>query len=193
MIRLAKHGNKTIRAKKEMTSAPRINDEGSDTKKDGLHNSSSSLFSNSKESENVLILQGGGSLGAFGCGVFKALAEKNVKIDIVAGTSIGGVNAAIIAGSRNEGRPEQLLEEFWLELTDSFVDLENTPVRSLSPQLEQMISNYYSYYTSSLGEKKNESLRKMKEYRDKSIMSFLSSAIFGNSKMFKPRWALEYS
>ena len=61
----------------------------------------SSLFRNSNESENVLILQGGGSLGAFGCGVFKALAEKNVKIDIVAGTSIGGVNAAIIAGSRN--------------------------------------------------------------------------------------------
>ena len=40
--------------------------------------------------ENVLILQGGGSLGAFGCGVFKALANKNIKLDIVAGTSVGG-------------------------------------------------------------------------------------------------------
>jgi predicted acylesterase/phospholipase RssA len=30
-----------------------------------------------------LILQGGGSLGAFGCGVFKALASNNIKIDIV--------------------------------------------------------------------------------------------------------------
>jgi len=29
--------------------------------------------------ENVLILQGGGSLGAFGCGVFKALANNNIK------------------------------------------------------------------------------------------------------------------
>jgi NTE family protein len=28
--------------------------------------------------ENVLILQGGGSLGAFGCGVFKALANNNI-------------------------------------------------------------------------------------------------------------------
>ena len=36
--------------------------------------------------ENVLVLQGGGSLGAFGCGVFKALAKKNIKLDIVAGT-----------------------------------------------------------------------------------------------------------
>jgi len=43
--------------------------------------------------ENVLVLQGGGSLGAFGCGVFKALANNNVKLDIVAGTSVGGINA----------------------------------------------------------------------------------------------------
>ena len=46
--------------------------------------------------ENVLVLQGGGSLGAFGCGVFKALANNNIKIDIIAGTSIGGLNAAIM-------------------------------------------------------------------------------------------------
>jgi NTE family protein len=57
--------------------------------------------------ENVLILQGGGSLGAFGCGVFKALANKNIKLDIVAGTSVGGINAAIIAGST--GQPERSL------------------------------------------------------------------------------------
>ena len=177
---------------KDSVSSPRVYEGRAETKKELLHDTSSSSSVNRKAIENVLILQGGGSLGAFGCGVFKALAEKNVNIDIVAGTSIGGVNAAIIAGSLNKGRPEQLLEEFWLELTDSFVDFENTPIRSLSPQLEQMISNYYYYYTSSLAEKKNESLRKMKEYRDKSIMSFLSSAIFGNSKMFRPRWALEY-
>ena len=79
-----------------------------------------------KTIENVLILQGGGSLGAFGCGVFKALAKRNIKIDIIAGTSIGAVNAAIIAGSRNEDTPEQLLEQFWLELSKSFVDLNST-------------------------------------------------------------------
>src|SRR6478736_8030813 len=67
--------------------------------------------------ENVLILQGGGSLGAFGCGVFKALANSNIKIDIIAGTSIGGINAAIIAGSK-EDHPEKALEQFWLELAE---------------------------------------------------------------------------
>jgi NTE family protein len=61
--------------------------------------SSSSVYNN--KLENVLILQGGGSLGAFGCGVFKALANNNIKLDIVAGTSIGGINAAIIAGSKD--------------------------------------------------------------------------------------------
>jgi NTE family protein len=50
----------------------------------------------SSKIENVLVLQGGGSLGAFGCGVFKALTNKNIRFDIVAGTSIGGINAAVI-------------------------------------------------------------------------------------------------
>jgi NTE family protein len=68
--------------------------------------------------ENVLILQGGGSLGAFGCGVFKALANTNIKIDIVAGTSIGGLNASLIAGSKGEDHPEKALEQYWLELAE---------------------------------------------------------------------------
>ena len=67
--------------------------------------------------ENILILQGGGSLGAFGCGVFKALTNNNIKIDIVAGTSIGGLNATIIAGSKGD-HPERELEQFWLELAE---------------------------------------------------------------------------
>src|ERR687897_1028438 len=84
--------------------------------------------------ENVLILQGGGSLGAFGCGVFKALANNNIKVDIIAGTSIGGINAAIIAGSKDAKHPEHLLEQFWLELSESFVDFDkvNFPSSSAS-------------------------------------------------------------
>ncbi len=80
----------------------------------------------SKLVENVLILQGGGSLGAFGCGVFKSLAENDINLEVVAGTSIGGVNAAIIAGY-NEQRydnAQTALEQFWLETADnSFLNL----------------------------------------------------------------------
>src|SRR5688500_7731596 len=108
----------------------------------------------SKTIENVLILQGGGSLGAFGCGVFKALAKRNIKINIIAGTSIGAVNAAIIAGSKNDDTPEQLLEQFWLELSKSFVDLNNTATIGpysfaypFSPALaEQVVDYLYNYY-----------------------------------------------
>jgi NTE family protein len=69
--------------------------------------------------ENVLVLQGGGSLGAFRCGVFKALANNNVKLDIVAGTSVGGINAAIIAGSTDDKHPEKALDQFWLEIAEN--------------------------------------------------------------------------
>jgi predicted acylesterase/phospholipase RssA len=48
--------------------------------------------------ENVLVLQGGGSLGAFACGVFKALANKNIKLDIVAGTSTGKTFCSFTTG-----------------------------------------------------------------------------------------------
>ena len=78
---------------------------------------SSDKIETSDTIENVLILQGGGSLGAFGCGVFKALTNNNIKIDIVAGTSIGGLNATIIAGSKGD-HPERELEQFWLELAE---------------------------------------------------------------------------
>src|ERR671926_1349849 len=74
--------------------------------------------------ENVLILQGGGSLGAFGCGVYKTLASSNIKIDIIAGTSIGGLNASIIAGSKEE-HPEKALEQFWLELAEGSTSKSN--------------------------------------------------------------------
>ncbi|MDW0342022.1 MAG: patatin-like phospholipase family protein [Nitrososphaeraceae archaeon] len=140
--------------------------------------------------ENVLILQGGGSLGAFGCGVFKALCQKGIKLDIVAGTSIGSVNAAIIAGGKNVTHPEQLLEEFWLELAENFVDLDSfTP---FSPYLEQLAANS-RYFSSISQQSNNESERMIEEYRNKAIKSFFSSAMFGNDKMFKARWRPEYA
>jgi NTE family protein len=152
---------------------------------------SSSYSGNSEAIENVLILQGGGSLGAFGCGVFKALSQKDVKINIVAGTSIGGVNAAIIAGSKNEKQPEQFLEQFWLELADSFVDLDNI-YPSLFSYLENLVAS--SHFSQSGQQQDNdESKRKEEEYRHRAIRSFLSSAMFGNDKMFKARWRPEYA
>lgn len=67
--------------------------------------------------ETVLVLQGGGSLGAYECGVYKALHRHGIKFDIVAGTSIGAVNASIITGSKSDD-PAKALEDFWLDLAE---------------------------------------------------------------------------
>lgn len=176
---------------KHRTHPVRINQGNNHTDKDTSQINSPSSSDNHEVTENVLILQGGGSLGAFGCGVFKALCQKGIKLDIVAGTSIGGVNAAIIAGSKNVKHPEQLLEEFWLELAENFVDLDSfTP---FSPYLEQLAANS-PYFSSSISQQSNNvSERTLEAYRNKATKSFFSSAMFGNDKMFKARWRPEYA
>jgi NTE family protein len=68
--------------------------------------------------ETVLIMQGGGSLGAYECGVYKGLSRHGIKFDIVAGTSIGAINAGIIAGSKSE-EPAKDLEDFWMEMAET--------------------------------------------------------------------------
>src|SRR2546427_545020 len=68
--------------------------------------------------ETVLVLQGGGSLGAYECGVYKTLDKHGIKFDVVAGTSMGGINAAIIAGSKKD-EPSKSLEGFWLNLAET--------------------------------------------------------------------------
>ncbi|AIF84782.1 putative esterase of the alpha-beta hydrolase superfamily [Candidatus Nitrososphaera evergladensis SR1] len=67
--------------------------------------------------ETVLVMQGGGSLGAYECGVYKVLERHGIKFDIVAGTSIGAINAGIIAGSKS-GQPAKDLEDFWLHIAE---------------------------------------------------------------------------
>jgi NTE family protein len=60
----------------------------------------------------VLVLQGGGALGAYQGGVYQALHEADIEPDWIVGTSIGAINASIIAGNRPEERLDRL-REFW--------------------------------------------------------------------------------
>lgn len=60
----------------------------------------------------VLVLQGGGALGAYQVGVYQALHEAGVEPDWVIGTSIGAINGAIIAGNPPAQRLDRL-REFW--------------------------------------------------------------------------------
>jgi NTE family protein len=60
----------------------------------------------------ALVLQGGGALGAYQCGVYESLHEAGIRPSWFAGTSIGAINAAILAGNAPEQRVERL-REFW--------------------------------------------------------------------------------
>ena len=118
----------------------------------------------SRDVENVLVLQGGGSLGAFACGVFKALVKENVRIDIVAGTSIGAVNAAIIVGSKSD-HPEKELENFWIEVAESS--------HNIIPDI--FVFDYDN---------------NAKKYVSKKISAAsANAAMFGVPKMFTPVWS----
>lgn len=60
----------------------------------------------------VLVFQGGGALGAYQAGVYQALHEAGIEPDWVVGTSIGAINAALIAGAPRGERIERL-DTFW--------------------------------------------------------------------------------
>jgi NTE family protein len=83
--------------------------------------------------ERALVLQGGGSLGAYEAGAYKALyewlskqdkregKETSITFDIIAGTSIGAMNAAVLTGyvienGTYEGSAERLID-FWKYLS----------------------------------------------------------------------------
>jgi NTE family protein len=75
----------------------------------------------------VLVFQGGGALGAYQAGVYQALHEGGVEPDWVIGTSIGAINASLIAGNERDNRLDRL-EEFWRRMRrNEFSGLSNWP------------------------------------------------------------------
>ncbi len=71
----------------------------------------------SRPEKTVLVLQGGGALGAYQGGVYSALATAGHAPEWIAGISIGAINGAIIAGNAPDRRVSQL-RHFW-ELVSS--------------------------------------------------------------------------
>jgi NTE family protein len=90
------------------------------------------------ERQRALVLQGGGALGAYEAGVIKALAKKLAEedkkngfgenrplFDVVAGASIGAVNAAILvchAVNRLRQKPKPTQSEAWQGAVDALED-----------------------------------------------------------------------
>lgn len=69
----------------------------------------------------VLVLQGGGALGAYQLGCYQALHEAGIEPDWVIGTSIGAINAALIAGNPPERRMNAL-QTFWQHMQRAVPD-----------------------------------------------------------------------
>lgn len=75
-----------------------------------------------------LVLEGGGAKGAFQCGAIKALYDNGYTFDGVAGTSIGAINAAILAQDGNY----QTLYDMWMNVSANDIsDFDNLEVTKL--------------------------------------------------------------
>jgi NTE family protein len=85
----------------------------------------------------VLVLQGGGALGAYQAGVYQALQEAGVEPDWIVGTSIGAINASLIAGNAPQDRLARL-NEFWNRMQRA----SQWDFRSVLPGLDK-----WSYWT----------------------------------------------
>ncbi len=68
-----------------------------------------------KDRQIVLVLQGGGALGAYQAGVYHALHEHGIEPGWIIGTSIGAINASLIGGNQPAERLEKL-KEFWTRM-----------------------------------------------------------------------------
>jgi len=113
------------------------------------------------KTETVLVLQGGGSLGAYECGVYKSLYKNNIKFDVLAGSSIGAINASIICSAQNADKDvPALLEDFWLSLAEN-----------ISPPNPILLS--FPFIPSD---------------KVRAIWASMYSSFYGNPKAFLPKW-----
>jgi NTE family protein len=81
--------------------------------------------------KKMLVLQGGGALGAYQAGAYEALHQAGIRPSWVAGISIGSINAAIITGSPEEKRVANL-RTFWEMVSSGPTSLPSdtaTPIR----------------------------------------------------------------
>lgn len=80
----------------------------------------------------ILLLQGGGALGSYHCGVYEGLADAGMVPTWVVGISIGAINSAIIAGNPPDRRLERL-REFWNRVSGGTSLLPPALLESMQP------------------------------------------------------------
>jgi len=83
----------------------------------------------------VLVLQGGGALGSYQAGVYQALHEAGIEPDWIIGTSIGAINASLIAGNESSDRLPKL-QAFWKRMEQNPV----WNIRTAFPDFNEKLS-----------------------------------------------------
>ena len=83
----------------------------------------------------VLVLQGGGALGSYQAGVYQALHEAGIEPDWIIGTSIGAINASLIAGNEPSDRLPKL-QAFWKRMEQNPV----WNIRTALPDFNEKLS-----------------------------------------------------
>ena len=90
-----------------------------------------------KTKKTALVLSGGGSRGAYEIGVWKALKELKIKIDMVMGTSVGAINGAMILKG-----DMKFAENLWHELETHMVfDIDALPGKETLAYAKEVIMN----------------------------------------------------
>ena len=96
-------------------------------------------------SQTVLVLQGGGAMGAFECGAVKALEERSIHPDIVAGVSIGAFNGAIVASHPRHAT--EALESFWHDLAVATPPIGNEVAQQVWGSLSALFFGVPRFFT----------------------------------------------
>lgn len=97
--------------------------------------------------KNALVLSGGGSRGAYQVGVWQALRELDFPIDIVTGTSVGALNAAMIAAGDFENT-----RTLWMNMkTDMIFDVSIDENLSTKQKTNLMIRQFLHDYAAKGG------------------------------------------
>lgn len=73
-----------------------------------------------------LVLTGGGAKGAYQAGALKYIAELGLVPHIIAGTSIGALNGAVVSSYRPFPQAVEHLNQFWKQLSESEILRPNT-------------------------------------------------------------------
>jgi NTE family protein len=93
----------------------------------------------------VLVLQGGGALGAYQAGVIEEISRFPREPVWVAGVSIGAINAALVAGNPRHKRVERL-REFW-----NLVSSGSIGVKPLVDEQRGAVHQFNAFLAASIG------------------------------------------